>query len=59
MTGFEPQTSAVWSNRSTNWATTTAPLVQTLLTDFETLEALMSTAKGINFSSDRSIEKRR
>ena len=37
MTGFEPQTSAVWSNRSTNWATTTAPLVQTLLTDFETL----------------------
>ena len=25
MTGFEPRTSGIWINRSTNWATTTAP----------------------------------
>ena len=26
MIGFKPQTSGIWSNRSTNWATTTAHL---------------------------------
>ena len=27
MTGFEPQTSGIGSDRSTNWATTTAPAI--------------------------------
>ena len=31
MTGFEPRTSDIGSDRSTNWATTTAPLQYILL----------------------------
>ena len=27
MTGFEPQTSGIGSDRSTNWATTTSPIL--------------------------------
>ena len=31
MTGFKPQTSGIGSNRSTNWATTTAQATTTAL----------------------------
>ena len=30
MTGFEPQTSGIESDRSTNWATTTAQIIEEL-----------------------------
>ena len=34
MTGFESQTSCIGSDRSTNWATTTAQLYEVLLLPF-------------------------
>ena len=36
MTGFEPRTSGIGSDRSTNWATTTSHWLNFYLTDFET-----------------------
>ena len=40
MTGFEPRTSGIESNRSTNWATTTAQLVKTTYNKFSSLRYL-------------------
>ena len=39
MTGFEPRISGVGSDRSTNWATTTAQIVVVVSTDLEYLNA--------------------
>ena len=38
MTGFEPRTSGIGSNRSTNWATTTAQGIQKLSIIFQNLQ---------------------
>ena len=34
MTGFEPRTSGIWSDHSTNWATTTAPISKQIFVQY-------------------------
>ena len=49
MTGFEPRTSGITSNRSTNWATTTAQEFAMLLICKSTYQA-SSVSRVINLS---------
>ena len=51
MTGFKPRTSGIRSNRSTNWATTTARIILFILLSFKSFFSLPNFCSCIYFFS--------